>query len=268
MTGRTEIPLRWAGSKKRSLPHLRGRCPVSYDKYVELFAGSACLFFTLAPGTAHLNDNNPYVIDLYRAMQIDPQVVYQKFLEIPRNRDEYYRVRSALSQQTDLFTRSAHFYYLNRNCFNGIYRTNRLGQFNVPYSDSRVQSYLTLEQFVACSSQLRHISLSCMDFEDACRENLSARTFVYLDPPYYVPDKRTFVEYSAKHFAEVDFARLSTLLELIDATGAWFLMSYPDCPLVRTLSDRWRSDSIPVRRTVASRASFRQNTTELLISNF
>ncbi|XIA63360.1 DNA adenine methylase [Bradyrhizobium sp. TZ2] len=125
--------LRWAGSKQRSLPNIAPHLPTAWGRYVELFAGSACLFFHLDPKRAILVDNNVDLMRFYEVAKKDPIKVFQMFERLPRDPDTYYSVRQAMISERNALKRAAYFLYLNRNCFNGIYRTNNRGEFNVPF---------------------------------------------------------------------------------------------------------------------------------------
>ncbi|WP_084518237.1 Dam family site-specific DNA-(adenine-N6)-methyltransferase [Bradyrhizobium sp. th.b2] len=260
--------LRWAGSKLRSLPEMSPYFPQVRDRYIELFAGSACLFFHLAPKRAVLVDNNVSLIEFYRVATDDPEGVFRRFIRLPRNPETYYRIRRAFPSEKDPLRRAAHFLYLNRNCFNGIYRTNNQGGFNVPFSKDRVANYPTRENFILATNILTKAKLRCGDFEHACEMEAKRGDFIYLDPPYYRPRKRVFREYSSKPFSNEDIDRLECLLREIDQTGARFLLSYPECAIAKRLAAQWNRKRINVRRTIAGSVAARGPTKELLIFNY
>src|SRR5260221_12961857 len=122
--------LRWAGSKKRQFRTFESFFPFAFKSYVEPFAGSAAFFFRLTPLNARLNDINPNVSDFYKHARSHSLHFYEKFSEIPRERTKYYQTRARFNALNRSFKKSVLFYYLNRNCFNGIYRLNNAGQFN------------------------------------------------------------------------------------------------------------------------------------------
>jgi DNA adenine methylase len=124
--------LRWAGSKRKQLARLRSYWSDGFSRYVEPFAGSACLFFELAPPAAVLGDTNRELIEVYKVARDDPARLYRRLCRIERDRRTYNRWRGVDPKSLDRDTRALRFLYLNRNCFNGIYRTNESGQFNVP----------------------------------------------------------------------------------------------------------------------------------------
>jgi DNA adenine methylase len=124
--------LRWAGSKRKLLPKLISLSPSSSGRYVEPFAGSAALFFALQPQDALLSDFNPELIETYKILSANAGSVWRRLSQMPGSRDFYYRIRARNPTSMSSIDRAARFIYLNRYCFNGVYRTNRLGQFNVP----------------------------------------------------------------------------------------------------------------------------------------
>jgi DNA adenine methylase len=260
--------LRWAGSKKRSLVHLMECSPKYFNTYIEPFAGSACLFFNLTPLRVVLGDINPHLIDFYRVASRHPGRVFDTFLHLKRDSETYYRIRDVYPHEIGLIRRAAYFLYLNRNCFNGIFRVNKSGIFNVPFSSSRVPAYPTKDAFIDSMRALRVVTLECTDFVALCTNHVRRDDFVNLDPPYYVPKQRVFCEYVPHEFARNDVNRLVELLTFIDTRGAKFLMNYPSCYMMRKLARYWNYRFIQTRRTISSRLDSRGNFTEILIYNY
>jgi DNA adenine methylase len=260
--------LRWAGSKKRSLEYLLSTAPEQFERYIEPFAGSACLFFNLLPPKAVLGDINPQLIEFYRTVTRHGGRVFDIFSDLKRNSKTYYRVRDIYPSEAGVIRRAAYFFYLNRNCFNGIFRVNKSGKFNVPFSNSRVPAYPTKDEFLDSIKALASAKLDCSDFMKLCNKHVRKGDFVYLDPPYYVPKQRVFREYVPHDFASDDVARLSRTLQLIDARSARFLMNYPDCDMMRTIARRWSYHPIEIRRTISGKSESRGISRELLIYNF
>lgn len=260
--------LRWAGSKKSTLPELTSLFPPNVTRYLEPFAGSACVFFHIEPKVAVINDSNRAVCDFYEHVVSRPTELFSRFMAIPRTREAYYASRAKFNESGQGITRSALFFYLNRNCFNGIFRTNSKGHFNVPYADRRIAPYPGIEKVLEAASLLRRAKIACLDFEAVCSTEVTAGDFVYLDPPYYVPAVRTFREYSAQPFSEIDFCRLERLLVEIDKRGAKFAMSYPECHSARNLASMWNCSVVRVRRRISGALSSRGYAPELVIRNY
>ena len=123
---------RWAGSKRSLLPSLLDCVPHSYDRYIEPFAGSACLFFALRPDRAILGDFNVELMQAYRTIAKHPRLIAREVLRLPASQAAYYRIRSLVPNLLTPLHRAVRFAYLNRYCFNGVYRTDRKNRFNVP----------------------------------------------------------------------------------------------------------------------------------------
>lgn len=257
--------LRWAGSKRKQLSRLGAFWSSSHTGYVEPFAGSACLFFSIAPNKAVLGDSNRELIEVYRVVRDDPERLYKRLTRINRNLDTYNRWRSLDPKRLDRDTRALRLLYLNRNCFNGIYRTNADGRFNVPMG-SKLSSYFTRDEFIRCSILLKNIKLIAGDFTKTI-EHVKAGNFVYLDPPYAVNSRRIFCEYGKQVFDTSDIDRFSESLIEIRNAKADFLVSYADCREARSLAKNWNSVRLPIRRNIAGFAGARRNAYEWLISN-
>jgi len=257
--------LRWAGSKRRQLSRLSAFWSDHHTRYVEPFAGSACLFFELAPPDAILGDSNRDLIEVYRVVRDEPERLYRRLGRIRRDPDTYKRWRALVPKTLDRETRALRFLYLNRNCFNGIYRTNGAGHFNVPMG-SRSGAYCTRDNLLLCSELLKNATLVSGDFVSTLKQ-IRAGDFVYLDPPYAVTSRRIFCEYGKRVFDTTDIPRFAECLSGIRKAGGDFLVSYADCAEARALARRWNSVRLPVRRHVAGFAGARKNAYEWLITN-
>jgi DNA adenine methylase len=208
--------LRWAGSKRATAGSLANYWRPQFRKYIEPFCGSAALFFKISPDKAVLGDVNGELISFYQTVASQPLEVYRKFLGFPRRRDFYYRLRQQYQDVADRTTKSAIFYYLNKNCFNGLYRTNKRGAFNVPFSDSRVGRYPSEQEFLQSCELLSRARFRCGDFVDVVASTVRENDFVYLDPPYASSGRKPFREYHPYSFSVDDIERLGKLLVQLD----------------------------------------------------
>lgn len=257
--------LRWAGSKKKLIPRLGQFWNDRFSRYVEPFAGSACLFFSITPNQSVLGDNNEELINVYRKLRTAPEHIHRRLVHIPRDSDTYYRWRAKRPDDLDEETRALRFIYLNHNCFNGIYRTNVQGQFNVPFG-SKLASYLSREEFLGCAEVLAKTELVSGDFQETLAR-VKRGDFVYLDPPYAVTSRRVFRQYGKKPFHTDDVERLSAELQRIHNLGAHFVVSYADCREARALARVWNSQKILVRRHIAGFSDHRAQSFEWMIYN-
>lgn len=257
--------LRWAGSKRKQLGRLSAFWSDDYQRYVEPFAGSACLFFELAPPAALLADSNSALIEVYRVVRDNPKEVYARLCAIVRDKATYNEWRAKDPKTLDRQTRAVRFLFLNRNCFNGIYRTNADGKFNVPMG-RRPGDYFSLEDLEHCAQLLGRANLLAADFEKTLTR-IRPGDFVYIDPPFAVTSRRVFRQYGKTPFDVTDIPRLSKCLAEIDRVGGAFLVSYADCTEARSLAKGRYCVRLPVRRNVAGFAGKRRNAYEWLISN-
>lgn len=267
-TGPTCPPfLRWAGSKRRLVPVLRQFWKSHHKRYVEPFAGSACMFFAIDPPKALLGDINPELIATLNEVKhrVEPVI---RFLSTLRqwDKDEYLRLRAMKPKELEKSERAARFIYLNRFCFNGIYRTNRRGEFNVPYSGNRCGSLPHVDTLRACSLRLKTATFVNGDF-DKVLEKTRAGDFVYMDPPYAILAKRSFTEYDPKSFNCSDISRLRDWMDALDSRGIDFLVSYAACDEAEILREGFWSANVSVRRNIAGFTASRRLSSEVLISN-
>lgn len=259
--------LRWAGSKRRLLPRLLGYWSDKYCRYVEPFMGSACLFLAISPGRGRLNDLNQNLVNAFKAIVAHPKDVYSRYESMPRKKNYYYDLRSRAFLTDDHVQAAANFLYLNRNCFNGLFRTNKDGIFNVPFSASRTGTIVSWEEFAASAEALRHAVFSSLDFEDFVERHVARGDFVYLDPPYAVRNRRIFNQYGPDTFGLDDLRRLARVLETIDQRESTFVLSYADCQQARDLFARWNIRRVSTVRNISGFTAHRKSARELIISN-
>jgi DNA adenine methylase len=258
---------RWAGSKKKLLPEIRARFPQTIRTYHEPFCGSACLFFDILPQSAVLSDLNQDLMLTYREIQANPEEVHKNLASLEVSKENYYAIRALAPESLSSAWRAARFIYLNKLCFNGVYRTNKSGRFNVPMGSKtgRMPEKVDLQRY---SLALRKVKLIEGDFESTlCK--IKAGDLVYLDPPYSKPESRERGEYGLGSFHFSDIERLMMTLEKIDSAGASFILSYSDCEVIRNeLRPHWRTEKVSVRRHVAGFNAHRKIVDELIVSNY
>jgi len=263
---RCEPLLRWAGSKRQLRARLHKYWRPSFVRYVEPFAGSCSLFFWLAPARAILSDKNPELVEVYRVLAQRPDELHRAASYYPSTKGSYYTLRSLDTTHLPPLARAARFVFLNRYCFNGIYRTNRAGRFNVPFSPSKTGALPSVESFRACARALSGASLHAADFGSVLRHTRPG-DFVYLDPPYATSKRRVFTEYGPRPFDRSDLDRLKYHLLHLDSRGVAFVLSYADCPELRTMCRKWRFQRVVVRRNIAGFQNARRHARELIVSN-
>ena len=258
--------LRWAGSKRKLLPKLTAFWSSDYQRYVEPFMGSACFFFSVQPARALLGDLNKDLVATYSEIRDNPSSVWNCVSTIRATKKTYYQLRKTQPSTLTGTEAAARFLFLNRFCFNGLYRTNLKGEFNVPYAPTGTGSLPSRDDFFEYSRRLQGATLSAGDFELTLRD-VRKGDFVYLDPPFAVQTRRVFREYGASIFGEDDLERLTKCLKRLDRSGAHFVVSYADCSEARRLLCPWRLTRVRTSRHIAGFSSNRRHAFELLATN-
>ena len=238
-------------------------------RYLEPFVGGGAVFFHLQPTIAILTDLNEELIVAYRTLRSAPEAVARCLAEhhLQHGHSHYYSVRAS-RPETDV-GRAARFIYLNRTCFNGLYRVNLQGVFNVP-KGTKTNVLLPTDDFVAISLALQHAELKACDFADTIAQ-AGEGDFLYVDPPYTVRhNSNNFVKYNERIFSWADQKRLAASLAGAASRGASILMSNADHPSVHALYPERVWTHLTVHRTsrLASSSSHRRGTTETVISNY
>ena len=190
--------IRWAGSKRKLVSRIQEQIPDDCERYIEPFAGSACVFFAAIKGEAILADFNPDLICAFEVVKKHPRLLARKLAELAPTKRTYYRVRDTLDPGNSDIDRATRFLFLNAHCFNGVYRTNRQGKFNVPMG-TKTAGVPSERHLARCSIALRQTKVVCQDYTDTLRQ-CSPDDFVYLDPPYPKPDSRNRGEYGMGAF--------------------------------------------------------------------
>jgi len=220
----------------------------------------------LQPSRAILSDANADLMEFYGVLRDAPVALWRDVVAIPQTKERYLELRSLRPSALSRHRRAVRFLYLNRNCFNGLYRTDRKGRFNVPFAASRTGALPGLVEFIKASGHLKAARLRACDFGQTLRF-AGPGDFVYMDPPYFVAHRRVFRAYGARDFLHEDVQRLGVHLDRLDARGATFVLSFADCPEMRRVASCWTRRRVRVRRQIAGFADSRRYAYELVISN-
>ena len=263
---KNQIPfLKWAGGKRWLVEHHAGIFPPCSGKYIEPFLGAGSVFFHLCPKHASLSDSNRELIDTYRAVRNNWRLVLKHLKKHEANHSDayYYHLRSTSPKA--LTTKAARFIYLNRTCFNGIYRVNLQGKFNVPRG-TRNSVLFETDDFEALSGVLQNVELRVCDFEEMI-DQAESGDLVFADPPYTVRhNKNAFVKYNEKLFSWDDQIRLANSLIKAAGRGVKIIATNAYHPCVLDLY-RGFFDLKPIYRKshISANKKYRGNFEELLI---
>lgn len=237
--------------------------------YREPFLGAGSLFFALQPPKAVLSDANACLISCYEHVR-DNWAVVNRCLRLhgrQTNEEHYYKTRTLYNRSKHSAAQAARFIYLNKTCFNGIFRVNLKGQFNVPYGWKEPPALPNAELLERASKALKHAVLVSQGFEEALQQ-AKRNDFVYLDPPY-PPLNGTayFTHYTMDRFTQSDQERLASTVRRLDRVGCRVLMTSADIPLIRRLYKGFQIWSLPVTRFVTCKA-LRHTVSEVVITNY
>lgn len=260
--------LTWAGSKRLILSHIVHLLPRQYRRYYEPFLGSGALFFLLQPPRATLGDSCGPLIETYRAIGANPSAVWRYLSSISVDRDTYTWVRENRSRGT--YKNAAEFIYLNKTCWNGLYRVNASGKFNVPFGRPNPKAAIAHKtNLQACSEALArpNVTLLDCDFLDSLN-GVGEGDLVYLDPPYVTGHSNNgFIDYNEVLFSWEDQERLAQTAADLKTKGAHVIVSNADHPAIRDLYSRFRIVSFDRQATISGKVSSRGTTKEILASS-
>jgi DNA adenine methylase len=272
-TPETRPFLKWAGGKARLVSDIKRLMPKKYKKFIEPFLGGGALFFSVCPQMAVLADSNSELMNCYEVVKLNAGELLeqlQKFTKLSYNSTTYYGIRKMRIQEDQKVRRAARLVYLNRTAYNGLFRVNRSGQFNVPFGGYKVLSLPGKEVIECASAALKNAELLTADFQETLESYASVGDFVYLDPPYPAVSRYSdFNRYTKDFFSERDHVRLSEQINELDEMGCKFVLSNAEHPLIRELysNRKFKIVKVSAPRYINCKGDKRGDVAELLITN-
>ncbi len=264
-----QVPfLKWAGGKRWLTANYSDIFPDDFEVYIEPFLGSGAVFFMLSPSNAILSDANSDLINTYKAIKNNHRLVKHYLAEHQQNHSKnyYYNIRSALPRST--YQKAARFIYLNRTCWNALYRVNKRGEFNVPIG-TKTSVLMPTDNFANTSKTLSETKLLNSDFQVVI-ERSKRDDFIFVDPPYTVKHNLNgFVKYNERIFSWDDQIRLRDALICASDRGAKILMTNANHKSIRDIyRGCFNIEALSRESVIAASAANRNRTTELLIYNY
>lgn len=243
--------LKWAGGKQQLLSELLEKVPEQYNKYIEPFMGGGALFFALAPGKAVISDSNPDLINVYRTVAHDVEGVIKHLKTYKVDKDSYYDIRAVDTSKMPDVQQAARTIYLNRTCFNGLYRVNRQGCFNVPYGHYKNPRVCREEELRAASAILKKAEILCLDYKKVLKKYAGEGDFIYIDPPYLpISEYSDFKRYTKEQFYEEDHFELAEEVKRLHELGCHIVLTNSNHPLVYELYEGFKFDVYQTRRNI------------------
>ncbi len=265
--------VKWAGGKRQLLPELIKRIP-KFKTYCEPFVGGGALFFYLQPKKAIINDFNKDLINAYIAIQNDVEQLIQYLSKYKNDSENYYQIRNW--DRTPMFNnmsdieKASRLIYLNKTCYNGLFRVNSQGEFNSPFGSYKSPNIVNEPTLRAIHNYFKNAEITFLngDFENALKD-IKKGTFVYFDPPYDpVSASSNFTGYTNLGFGKQEQIRLKNVCDELNAKGIKFLLSNSATDFILDLYKEYKREKIPAKRAINSNASLRGNVDEVLIRNY
>lgn len=265
--------LKWAGGKRQLLPAILRLFPADYKtrRYHEPFLGGGAVFFKIRPSSGSINDINARLMTFYRVVRDQPEDLIQLARQYPYREAAYYRLRDRFNH-ADLppLEAAALLLYLNKTAYNGLYRVNAQGAFNVPFGRYTHPTIVSPQRIRAASKLLHRMTLLNTDFASVL-DHARPGDLCYLDPPYHpLSATASFTAYAAEGFDLTEQQRLRDVCVALDTAGVLFVLSNSDTPPIHHLYhdiDAFRVTTVHASRTISSKAATRGPVTELLITN-
>jgi DNA adenine methylase len=250
--------MKWAGGKRQLLPQLMAASPGGFHRYIEPFIGGGAMFFHLRPESAVIADSNLELINLYRAVAADPSGVFDATKSMANTEEFFYELRAIDWTILEPVHAAARTLFLNRTCFNGLYRVNRKGQFNVPFGRYAKLSIPDLEHLTSASEALKKSEIVEGDYLDVLNRYAGPGDFVFLDPPYLpVGQYSDFKRYTKEQFSEDDHRLLAQEVHRLVDIGCDVLLTNSNHPLVHELYKDYEISIIPTKRFINSKGNGR-----------
>ena len=269
--------VKWAGGKRQIIEKLKNYVPDEFNTYYEPFIGGGALLFELSPKNAVINDSNEELMNVYRCLCDEEK--FKKMCNLlnhygaEHSEEFYYEIRNkdknkkAYDRLSD-YTKAARTIYLNKACFNGLYRVNKKNEFNVPFGKkTKVNTYegsnlITVSNYLT----MNNIKILSIDFEEAVKD-VKAKDFIYFDPPYD-SDTSTFNSYTEEGFDRNEQIRLAKVFKELDKKGAYVMLSNHNTSLINDLYKGYNIHIIEAKRNINSNGKKRGKVEEVIITNY
>ncbi|WP_072870631.1 DNA adenine methylase [Desulfofundulus thermosubterraneus] len=261
-------PLKWVGGKGQLIPQFEPFFPPKVREMAEPFFGGGAVFFHLQPSWAFLVDSNEELINFYLVLRDRLEELLVDLRYHKNSAEYYYWIRSVDPATLNPVQRASRFLYLNKTGYNGLWRVNKKGQYNVPFGRYKYPKIVDEEKLSKASAALKNAEIRCGDFS-LVLEVARPGMFIYLDPPYYpLSETSNFTSYTAGQFHERDQLRLADLFRELDRRGCLVMLSNSDTQFVRKLYVGYDIKIVYARRAINCRGDRRGAVTELVIRNY
>ncbi len=266
--------VKWAGGKKQLLSQFKAFFPSRIERYFEPFVGGgAVLFYILLnynPSYVLISDINEELINCYRVIKanVEDLIKSLKKHRANHNKDYYYKIRIQNPKELSSIERASRLIYLNKTCFNGLYRVNARGQFNVPIGSYANPSIMQKEELLKISQLLKKTEIKHMSFEEITKY-ADKNDFVYFDPPYYPLNKTSsFTAYTKDNFLENEQRLLANIFKELDRKGCKVMLSNSNTQFIKRLYSGFNLHFVKANRMINCDATKRGRINEIVVTNY
>ncbi len=260
--------LKWAGGKQQLIKDIAPYAPKKFNRYFEPFVGGGAVFFHLNPGKAVLADVNEELINCYTVIRDNVEALLESLDHHENSSEYFYAMRATEPETLSTIARASRFIYLNRTCFNGLYRVNKKGQFNVPFGKYKNPNFKQTDRLMEAHAALQKVELVIGDFKTVTKEPAKG-DFIYLDPPYHPLDGYAdFKRYDKNFFGEEDHIILAETFAELSRRGCYVMLSNSDTPFTRELYKNWNVRTVFAKRLINCDATKRKGVNELIVTNY
>ncbi len=266
--------LKWVGGKRQLMEEIIKYIPNEYNTYYEPFIGGGAVLFSLQPENAVINDINSELINVYRVIKNNLNELLEDLKKHKNNEQYFYKIRGL--DRTEEYNRlsnvekASRIIFLNKTCYNGLYRVNSSGHFNAPFGKYKNPNIINEKRLLAIHDYFvnNNIKILNTDYYNSLKD-ISKHDFVYFDPPYHpISDSSNFTNYSKDGFDENDQIKLKEVCDELDSKGIKFLLSNSNSEFIKSLYKEYKIEYVSAKRNINSKASKRGAIKEVLVRNY
>jgi DNA adenine methylase len=266
--------IKWAGGKKQLLEQFKPLFPKKIERYFEVFVGGGAVAFYIIqhykPEYVFISDINEELINTYEVIKNDVENLIKELIKLKKlhSKENYYKIREEDPKLLSPLTRASRFIYLNKTCFNGLYRVNSKGGFNVPMGSYKNPSICQEKDLREISKLLKEVNIKLMSFEEITKLT-KKNDFIYLDPPYYpLKNKKSFTTYTSGNFLEKEQKQLADVFKKLDKKGCKVMLSNSNTEFIKELYKEYNISFVDANRMINCDGSKRGKIKEVVIRNY
>jgi len=258
--------LKWAGGKRQLINQIINKFPKSYNKFIEPFIGGGALFFYLNKNNSIISDINEELINLYKQISKNPNKIISRIKNYKNTKNDFYNIRKSIPNNN--LDRACRTIYLNKTCFNGLYRVNKKGEFNVPYGNYKNVSFFDERNLIEISKLLKQTKIIHGSYESILKKFAKKNDLIFLDPPYLPISKYSdFKRYNKEQFYFEDHKNLANLYKELDNKGCFLILTNSNSDRVIDLYKNYNISIYSTKRNI-NRDSRKRVGKDIIVTNF